>query len=172
MSAVDMIQLLLFILPAYFANAAPVVFGGGAPVDFGKKLSDKQRLLGPGKTWRGLFSGVAVGSLVGLLEAIALGAPLLALQGLLLSIGTMLGDLLGSFIKRRQKQPPGHPSVFLDQLLFLFVALALAYPVYSAPNAPLKVGWEGAIFLIILTYVAHASSNWLANKLGLKKVPW
>lgn len=166
------IQLVLFILPAYFANAAPVVFGGGAHVDFGKKMRDGQRVFGPGKTWRGLFSGVAVGSLIGLLEAIALNSPLLALQGVLLSVGTMTGDLLGSFIKRRMKQKQGQPSLFLDQLLFLFVALIMAYPVYSMPNAPLKIDVEGVAVLVVLTYAAHRISNWAANKAGLKKVPW
>ena len=35
-----------FILPAYFANAAPVVLGGGPPLDMGKKFLDGRRILG------------------------------------------------------------------------------------------------------------------------------
>lgn len=45
----DVAQLLLFILPAYIANATPVLFGGGMPVDFRRKFIDGERLLGDGK---------------------------------------------------------------------------------------------------------------------------
>ncbi|MGF3522912.1 MAG: CDP-archaeol synthase, partial [Candidatus Bathyarchaeia archaeon] len=34
------IEALKFIFPAYCANAAPVLGGGGLPMDFGKKFVD------------------------------------------------------------------------------------------------------------------------------------
>ncbi len=40
-------------LPAYIANPTAALFGGGMPIDFGKKYHDGQRILGDGKTFRG-----------------------------------------------------------------------------------------------------------------------
>src|SRR2546422_10015344 len=46
-----------FLLPAYVANPMAVVFGGGTPMDFGRALRDGRRILGDGKTWRGVARG-------------------------------------------------------------------------------------------------------------------
>jgi len=35
-----------FFLPAYFANATPVVLGGGTPIDLGRNFLDGRRILG------------------------------------------------------------------------------------------------------------------------------
>src|SRR4030042_473156 len=40
------VNALLFIFPAYCANAIPVIAGGGLPIDFGKKLGDGQPIFG------------------------------------------------------------------------------------------------------------------------------
>lgn len=159
------LQLLLFILPAYVANATPVLLGGGMPVDFGRRAWDGRRLLGDGKTWRGLFSGLLAGILVGALEAGLLGDPRFYALGMLLSLGAMLGDLFGSFVKRRLGFVRGHPFFLMDQLPFMLFALALASPLFL-PSP------EGIVFLAIVTYILHISTNMLANKLGLKPVPW
>lgn len=171
------IELVVFILPAYFANSMPVVLGGGAAIDGKRKWSDGQRLFGDGKTVRGFFAGVLAGVAVGALEAVLLSGNALDIYngspqayvaaGLLLGLGTMLGDLLGSFIKRRQKVPQGKPSVVMDQLMFLAVALLFAYPIAARILAPAAV-----LFLFVLTYFVHSGANVLANRLGLKKVPW
>ncbi len=170
-------RLILYILPSYFANSVPVLLGGGAPVDGGRKLHDSQRIFGDGKTARGLLAGVAAGTLVGALEGLLLsgtiwdiygtGVPTYVLAGFLLSLGTMIGDLLGSFIKRRQKIARGKPSLITDQLMFLFVALLFSYPL-----APHLLTAEAIIFLAVLTYFVHVVANVLAHRLGLKKVPW
>ncbi|GAI48998.1 unnamed protein product, partial [marine sediment metagenome] len=55
---------LWFILPAYVANATPVVLGGGKPIDSGKKFTDGRPIFGAGKTWRGFVSGIATGTMV------------------------------------------------------------------------------------------------------------
>jgi len=170
-------QLILFILPAYFANSVPVLLGGGSPIDGKRKWKDNQRLFGDGKTVRGFFAGVLAGVAVGALEGALLpgtawdiysGSVLAYVwAGLLLGIGTMAGDLLGSFIKRRQGIAQGKQSVILDQLMFLAVALILAYPIASSLLTPSAVA-----FLFVLTYFVHSGANVLANRLGLKKVPW
>lgn len=167
------ISLILFTLPAYFANAVPVLLGGGTYLDFGKNFSDGERIFGNGKTIRGFFAGVAAGTLIsGLL---ALYSPLEFFQsenaqflaGFGLSFGTMIGDTLGSFLKRRIRLKPGKPF-FPDSLIFLAMALVFAYPFTTQGFYTIfNVG-----FIAILTVVLHPLSNFIANKVGLKKVPW
>ena len=176
-AAVWVLELVLFILPAYFANSVPVLLGGGAPIDGGKKWKDGQRLFGDGKTVRGFFSGVLAGIAVGALEGLLLAGgnldlyhgspPTYALAGFLLGCGAMAGDLLGSFIKRRQGLSRGKPSLVMDQLLFLALALLAAYPLAAG-----LLTLEAVLFLAILTYFVHVGANVVANRLGLKKVPW
>lgn len=151
--------------------------GGGEPIDGGKKAKDGGRLLGDGKTIRGFFSGVFAALAVGALEAIALpgtGYDIYAgsratyvFAGFLLGLGTMAGDLAGSYIKRRQGVAQGKPSFLMDQLSFLLVALLFAYPVAGG-----IITLESAIFLAVLTYFVHVSANVIAHRLGLKRVPW
>ncbi|MFA6489446.1 MAG: CDP-2,3-bis-(O-geranylgeranyl)-sn-glycerol synthase [Candidatus Micrarchaeia archaeon] len=172
-----MAQAVIFILPSYFANSIPVLLGGGAAIDGGRKFSDGNRLFGDGKTIRGFFAGIFAALLVGSIQAVFLpgtawdiygGNPhTYVYAGLLLGTGTMIGDLAGSFIKRRQGVARGKQSVILDQLTFLFVALAFAYPIASR-----MITIEAVVFLFILTYFAHVAANVLAHKWGLKKVPW
>ncbi|MEM4633677.1 MAG: CDP-2,3-bis-(O-geranylgeranyl)-sn-glycerol synthase, partial [Candidatus Anstonellaceae archaeon] len=167
---------IVFILPSYFANATPVVLGGGTPIDFNKKMWDKNRVFGRGKTIRGFFAGIFAAILVGSAQALALPGTWLDLYpgspshyvfaGTLLGLGTMVGDLAGSFVKRRQGMEQGKPSFLLDQLSFLLFALLFAYPVASQHIYP-----ESAAFLALVTYFVHAGANILANKIGLKKVP-
>jgi len=176
-AAAWMMQLVIFILPAYFANSVPVLLGGGVPIDGGKKWKDGQRLFGDGKTVRGFFAGVAAGVAVGAVEGLLLaggnwdiyqsGANIYVLAGLLLGCGAMAGDLLGSFIKRRQGLARGKPSLVMDQLLFLALALLFVYPL---ANGLLTLA--AVLFLAVLTYFVHVGANVLANRLGLKKVPW
>lgn len=69
---------LLFFLPAYVANMSPVfaaklVPRWSAPIDGGRLARDGKRLLGPGKTWRGLAGGAVAGALTAV--AIALVVP-------------------------------------------------------------------------------------------------
>src|ERR1041385_467142 len=64
-------------LPAYVANMSPVFAakiapGWTHPIDGGRLGQDGHRLLGPGKTWRGLAGGAVGGALTAL--AVAGGA--------------------------------------------------------------------------------------------------
>ena len=71
------IEALKFIFPAYCANGAPVLAGGGLPMDFGKNFLDGKRILGKNKTFRGFFFGLLIGGLVGLVEVGLFGYPVL-----------------------------------------------------------------------------------------------
>ncbi|MGC8586740.1 MAG: CDP-2,3-bis-(O-geranylgeranyl)-sn-glycerol synthase [Candidatus Micrarchaeia archaeon] len=167
MDALDLYALLIYpiiyILPAYVANGAPVIFGGGRPIDFNKKLFGK-RIFGSHKTIRGLVAGIASGIIVAAAESVFL--PYMLEIGLLLAIGTHVGDLLNSFIKRQAGMKPGVGVPLLDQYMFFVVAVLFALPMGHLP------GVIGMLFLIVLTGLLHKLTNVGANRIGLKKVSW
>jgi CDP-2,3-bis-(O-geranylgeranyl)-sn-glycerol synthase len=157
---------LWFIFPAYVANAAPVVLGGGAPLDMGKRFIDGRRILGDGKTMRGFLAGVVAGGFIGLLQVILKGDPCgLAPLGLMLAFGALLGDLTGSFIKRRLGIPRGRAAPGLDQLGFVVVALLFA-SLIALPS------WEVIATILIITPPIHLATNFAGYKLGLKSRPY
>src|SRR3989442_12820564 len=49
---------LLFIGPSYVANAAPLLLGGGSPLDRGKDFFDGRVVFGADETVPGLFAGI------------------------------------------------------------------------------------------------------------------
>lgn len=145
-------------LPAYLANAAPVILGGGRPLDGGRTWLDGRPLLGGHKTVRGTLSGLAVGILVGLAQ----GKPLM---GVLLSIGTIGGDITISFIKRRIGLEPGALFPVADQLGFIVFAVALASLVEP-------MTWERVVTILVATFPIHFLTNVFAWLLKLKSDPW
>lgn len=173
----DAARALIFIIPAWLANSSPVLLGGLFPIDGGAKFSDGRPLFGRGKTWLGLAAGICVGTLGGVLLAHLTYGTGFAVWGenranyllgaFLLSCGAMLGDLAGSFIKRRLGQGEGTQSYVLDQLTFLAVAILLALPLSPPVLTPINIA-----FLFVITYFVHRGANWWAHISGLKKVPW
>ncbi len=151
-----LLSALYYILPAYVANMTPVVFGGGKPIDLGKNFVDGKRILGDHKTIRGFLSGVLAGTLVGVFQ----GRPLC---GLLLSLGAMLGDMMGSFFKRRVDIKPGESAPLLDQEGFVMVALALCMP--FEPLTLMEI-----LIIVLITPPLHLLANMLAYLLGFKGV--
>ncbi len=168
----NFLEIFIFILPAYIANSVPVLVGGGAPIDFGKKFIGL-RLFGDSKTLQGFIGGICAGIICSFILAkffyldIFGSEQMQFLSGCLLSIGTMIGDLTGSFIKRRLNISPGKPFI-LDQLFFLIMALFFAYPI----SPKIFYQFYPLAFLFVITYFAHVISNYIANRLGLKNVPW
>lgn len=154
---------LIFILPAYVSNGAPVLFGGGRPIDGGRKLFGK-RILGDNKTIRGLIAGLLVGSLIGFGESYLL--PYMLAVGIAESFGAHFGDLLGSFVKRRMGLGPGHNMGFMDQYLFIIFGIVFAIPFGNLPNA------YGIIFIFVITGALHIFTNSVAHRWKLKAVPW
>ena len=55
-------------VPAYVPNPVAALCGGGTPIDFNRNYSDGRRILGDGKTYRGLVCGVLAGIAVGALQ--------------------------------------------------------------------------------------------------------
>ena len=155
---------IIYIFPAYAANGAPILFGGGKmKLDLNKKIGGK-RIFGDHKTVRGTIASLIAGVAVGLIEYPFFHYMLPI--AILLTIGANVGDLLGSFIKRRVDYKSGSSFPIMDQYGFFIVALLFAIPLGHLPTI------YGIIFLIILTGVAHVLTNRGANKLHLKKVPW
>ncbi|MCW3981593.1 MAG: CDP-2,3-bis-(O-geranylgeranyl)-sn-glycerol synthase [Candidatus Bathyarchaeota archaeon] len=155
---------LIFIFPAYSANAVPVIFGGGRPLDSGKTFKDKRPIFGAHKTLRGFIAGLSVGTLVGFAESLILEnySPFL---GFFLSLGALFGDLVGAFIKRRMGFSPGALFPIVDQVDFVLVALLFSLPV--SPPSPLMV-----LVILIFTIPIHLLTNLLAYLTRIKNKPW
>jgi CDP-2,3-bis-(O-geranylgeranyl)-sn-glycerol synthase len=157
------VESLKLIFPAYCANAAPVLAGGGLPLDFGKNFVDGRRVFGKNKTFRGFFFGLAIGVLVGLTENFLFGYPLLF--SVLSPLGALMGDLAGAFLKRRLDIAPGGVLPIVDQIDFVVGAI-----VFSLPLSIISL--ELAIAMLIITPPIHLLTNFLAYKLKLKSNPW
>ena len=154
---------LYFILPAYFANAAPIIFGGGRPIDGGRKFWDGKPIFGSHKTIRGFCSGLLVGTLASFLLSIIFQYDLLL--GFMLSWGALMGDLSHSFIKRRMNLAPGALFPVADQLDFIIGSIIFSIPV--SPPSLLTI-----LILVIATPPIHLSTNLAAYVLGVKDTPW
>ncbi len=165
-----LIALVLYTIPLYITNASAMLFGGGVPLDLGKKINGLP-VLGEGKTIRGTLAGFFFGLVSiftinyffsSITESI-IGNYLLF--GMLLCSGAILGDICASFIKRRLGLKRGHPVILLDQLDFVFGGILLSLLI----RVPSLI--EIAIIAII-TLIAHKITNFAAFKLKMKKVPW
>jgi len=170
---IDIVELVLFVLPVYVANAVPVVLGGGARLDLGANFLDGKPIFGSGKTIRGFIAGVLGGAVAaGIITAVfPLGFFIYPgyqfLGGLMMALGAMVGDAAGSFFKRRLGIESGR-QFFPDTMVFLAFALLFALPYVKGSLFTI----ENMVFLFGLTIVLHPASNFVANKIGLKRVPW
>ncbi len=175
-----------FFLPAMLPNTSAAIFGGGRAIDGGRMLRGN-RLLGDGKTWRGLFVGITSGVVLGYIESIVsipIGKTLSSVYtpsiGILpvllaLSAGSMLGDICGAFWKRRKGMPKGEKVRILDQYDFSVGAFILAGAV--APSYVLRYlidGYAilGFAFVLLIIYPLHRLINYIGYRRGLKSVPW
>ncbi|UCF07852.1 MAG: CDP-2,3-bis-(O-geranylgeranyl)-sn-glycerol synthase [Thermoplasmata archaeon] len=186
----EMIEVILMgiwlTIPAYIANPSAVLFGGGAPMDFGKSLSSGERILGDGKTWRGFFGGAASGAFIGFIlvgvswpfdeDHFGFGRfPDFVTIILLLSFGALLGDVLGSFVKRRLGITRGKKAPGLDQYDFLMGAWLLVLIFKTQWFLSHFIYWPNTLALvtvIILTPLLHRGVNILGYRMGKKDVPW
>lgn len=168
---------LYFILPAYVANAFPVIFGGGLAIDMGKKLPDGKPIFGSHKTVRGFIAGLIAGTLTGMIQTLALQYNRLfdfvlpfefnVLVGSMIALGALVGDLFHSFIKRRMGLVEGSPLPVADQLDFVVGAILFSLPVSGSPPSLLTV-----VLVIVITPPLHLLTNFIAYVAGVKKTPW
>ncbi|DAC72377.1 MAG TPA: CDP-2,3-bis-(O-geranylgeranyl)-sn-glycerol synthase [Thermoplasmata archaeon] len=138
------VQAFWIVIPIYIANASAVIVGGGIPIDMGKTWKDGRRILGDGKTWRGLFAGTFLGMTAGFGLAVAAsyltvsdysflhltnfeGFPWMIPILFSLCFGALLGDVIESFFKRRVGKDRGQDWIPFDQLDFLVGALLFSF---------------------------------------------
>ncbi len=180
---------LWLIAPAFASNSFPPLMRGCRPIDRGKKYNGK-RILGDGKTIEGFIGGVAFGVVVGLIlmyfqpaifslaaQELTTATPtslgtfnsvfpsLTFVMIFLLSLGAMLGDILGSFIKRRSGLKRGQAAPGMDQLGFVIVGMLLISPFYTFT-------WEVIIVILVLTPIFHLFGNVIGYLLRLKREPY
>jgi CDP-2,3-bis-(O-geranylgeranyl)-sn-glycerol synthase len=180
---------LWLMLPAYLANPAAQITGGGVPMDFGRKARDGRPLLGPGKTWRGLaggcLGGLAVGSLQVALAAAAnspstlptfdpsggAASPMSLVVVFVLAFGALTGDAVKSFAKRRLGKERGARLPLADQYDFVLGAWVLSFvlfPAWFAASFPP----EAALFILLITFALHRGISRVGYRMGLKAEPW
>ena len=181
-----MVQFWLFVLkcfylmlPAYFANMAPVIVKNidflRIPVDFNKKFRNKP-VLGRNKTFRGLFFGVLFAIVVSyfqnrLYDNVFFGSISMynygswLLFGLLMGLGALAGDLAKSFFKRRLGINPGEKFVPFDQTDFVIGSLIFIVPVF---NVTLEIFMAS----LILSFLLHIIVNHAAYYLGIRNEKW
>lgn len=197
------VQALWLMLPAYVSNMVPVVLAKvfprwNAPLDGGRAREDGTRLLGDGKTWRGLIGGAIIGAVVAVLQAAipwdgktdfgltrygAWWAPVVL--GFALGLGALVGDAVKSYFKRKSGRPRGTPWVGPDQLDFVVGSLVFAVCagilIDVATGVAVTDGWAWQwlivmwwipLFLVLATPAMHWIVNVIGYKLGLKQVPW
>lgn len=164
----DIIQLIIealkFIFPAYCANAIPVLTGGGLSMDFGKTLPDGRPVFGRNKTFRGFLAGLVIGTVAGLAESYLFHYAISF--GFLVSLGALMGDLTGAFVKRRLSIPPGGLLPVVDQIDFIIGAILISLLL------PMPRSWELYVAALIITPPVHLLTNYAAHKLKLKTNPW
>ena len=188
------IQAFWIVIPIYVANASAVIVGGGTPIDFGKTLKDGHRILGNGKTWRGLLAGTFLGMTAGFGLVVAAkylntseyaffgvtdfeGFPMMFLILFFLCFGALFGDIVESFFKRRIGKDRGEDWIPFDQLDFLVGALLFSL-VISELLFVLRITsdqwffsnitiWHIFILLIITPFI-HITANVLFQKMKPK----
>ena len=160
----DWVSAFYILLPTYCTNGAPVIFGGGKPIDLGRRLPDGERILGSNKTFRGFISGLIVGTVVGLSLSYVLSMNLLPVA-ILASLGALLGDMGGAFLKRRLKIKPGGALPLVDQLDFVLGAIVLV-SLFSG------ISLTVVVILLLVTPPIHFLTNVGAYVLGLKGTYW
>ena len=153
-----MIELIIYTLIAYLTNASCTLAGlmKTHPLDFHVKIKGR-RLLGDGKTVEGTLIGLNTGLLFSLM--------LNARYGFIITLASLAGDLLGSFIKRRFGIPRGKEVPVLDQLGFIIT-------VYIVLSFFINLELYLTLTLLGFTYIIHKLTNKLAFRLKLKSVPW
>jgi CDP-2,3-bis-(O-geranylgeranyl)-sn-glycerol synthase len=156
-------EALLFIGPSYVANAVPLLFGGGTPLDGGRNFIDGKRIFGYHKTVRGFFAGVIAGTIMGVAESLV--DSNLLLGGFMIALGAVLGDLLGAFVKRRLNMKPGSPFPVVDQLDFILGGLILGSLIFP-------MSWAAILLVVLVTPPIHLGTNFGAYLLGIKKTYW
>ena len=166
-------------LPAYFANMAPVIVKKvnlfAYPIDFNLKLGNKP-ILGKNKTFRGLIFGVIFAIVIAYTQFLLHETELFRsisffdygqwfLFGFLMGFGALTGDSVKSFFKRRLGINPGERFIPFDQADFVIGAFILTLPIFKPT---LKI----VIVSLLLSFVLDVIVNHLAFYLKIRNEKW
>ncbi len=92
-----------------------------------------------------------------------------------LSFGALLGDVLGSFLKRRLGMEKGRRAPVLDQYDFVlgaFVLTGIIFPGWVAAHYIIGEAAFGLLLILAVTPILHRVVNLVGYKMGKKEVPW
>ncbi len=162
----DLAYTIILFIPAMVSNGSATLISRGRPLDLGKFFIDGRRILGDGKTLEGFFLGLYYGVSFVITIGVIKEDPGLIELGLGSCLGALIGDIIGSFIKRRLGMERGKKAPILDQLDFA-IGATLFMMLLGA-----RLAFVNLIIVYILIYILHVYTNKLAYYLGLKNVPW
>lgn len=167
----EFLKALWILIPAGVANMTPMFAKGKRPIDFKKTINGK-RILGDGKTWEG--------TILGYLAGVTMGFTMIQIQSYLtgfelpvftttiimaIPIGTLIGDMVGSFIKRRLGIKRGGNARGLDQLDFIAGVLLFTFTLIDYTLMMVAM-------LLLITYFSHRIASLIAYKLKIRNNPW
>ena len=168
-----------FMLPAYAANMAPVfikkIITHDYPLDFGQSFHG-QRIFGQHKTFEGFIAGILGGIVMAyvqhLLSPVSFFSALSVLpysswliMGSLFGFGSMMGDLLKSFFKRRIGISAGKRWLFFDQLDFVLGSFLCILPFFAVPGTIMLMS-------IILSFFWDIIVDHVGYWIGMRKEKW
>jgi len=166
-------------LPAYFANMAPVIVKKinlfAFPIDFDKQLNNKP-IFGKNKTFRGLVFGLVFSIIVAYFQFLLYNDEFFRsisfidyqnwlLFGFLMGTGALTGDLTKSFFKRRLGIRPGDKFIPFDQTDFVIGALVFIVLVFD-------LTLEIFIVALLLSFMLHILVNHIAFFLKIRNEKW
>lgn len=168
-------------LPAYLANPAAAIAAKagkpGSPIDNGKYYKGK-RIFGDGKTYKGFFSGICFGIFIAFIEnfmnstLLNNSMPQFTIAALIsLPVGSMAGDLIASFFKRRFGLERGTAFPLLDQLDFVFGAWLIT-AIFATSWFMNNFTREIIFAAILLTPFLHLIVNIIGYRVGISREPW
>lgn len=154
----------LLLLLLIIANGSPIVsrmlLGQrfASPVDGGMTLADGYRLFGSSKTWRGIVTSIVTTIPFALLFGFSWQL------GLAVATLTMVGDLISSFVKRRQGLSSGAMRAGLDHLPEAILPLLACKPL-------LGLSWLSIILVAVGFMLADIVISRLFYRLGFHDHP-
>ena len=174
------------------------------PIDQGRNWYDGNRILGDGKSWNGLLGGSFVSALLMLTShtlweerSFENSKPFVDpleltnesdwfwmfndsltafILGFLLGLACLIGDSLGSFIKRRRglkrEGDISSKAPILDTMPFAISIFLFGFILFPGQILTQDVLVLPIIILLIITPIIHRLTNILGYRMGLKDVPY
>jgi len=156
---------IVFFLPAYVANAMPVIISGLKIFPSLAKPINK-KLFGKNKTYRGFITGITGAMLISPIQNLfGFSYDNLILLAFLLGLGALLGDLIKSFIKRKIGKKSGRSWPVFDQIDYVIGALLFSSIIFPQSLSVI-------IVLIVISPLFSILANIIAYNLKIKKVWW